>query len=118
MPAYDWMPTAVNVAIAIIMALSGIAFHSTVKSLVAQSRIAVSAMKAEYEESIRNSEDNVVAFLRKHEQDPYAHPNSIALQEIKAGIGTLVHEIRTLREALILAKLISPQLFKDSSMES
>ena len=94
MTTHDWVAMALAVFSAIVVPAVGMAFLAKMR-----------AMQADFEESIREMEDRVLNFIRRHEQDGFAHPNLEAIRLLVTKLDAIEKSISLL--ALMIEKHIA-----------
>ena len=94
MSSHDWIAIALSVFSAIVVPAVGIAFVAKMK-----------AIESEFHNSIGDMEDRVVEFIRRHEQDGFAHPNLEIIRIITGKLDAITESISAL--SLMIEKHIA-----------
>ena len=85
MSPHDWIAIALSVFSAIVVPAVGIAFMSKMK-----------VMETDFKEAISDMEDRVVDFIRRHEQDGFAHPNLEVIRLMTTKLDAITESINAL----------------------
>ena len=85
MSDHDWIAIALSVVASIVVPALGLAFVSRMK-----------ALEAQFQEAIKDMEERVVTFIRRHEQDGFAHPNLEVVKLITAKLEAIERSISAL----------------------